>query len=257
MTNSYYVDASTFPGGTAGYGTQISQEELNTGGLTYTLNGGNINPATVVWRQNTYEYEPSVPMPTGGDKFGIVYRLNDGRYMGVYDNESMSTFQYAFQAQETDYMENVMANAEVIDEYMPHIDELMEITDYKEFWYAYVEFNAKKQALVDNVNAYAEYFEQVEEARQYLIDNELTGENAGVLDTYVNSDVNPGEQFANGSASYIQENLQLGTEAVRNEIDFLNNLRGNAIKEGYQPGTDITLLLTNGDFRNRFNPFNP
>ena len=253
VTNSFYVDASTFPGGTAGYGTQISQEELNTGGLTYTLNGGNINPATVVWRQNTYEFEPSIPMPTGGDKFGIVYRLNDGRYMGVYDDESMKTFQYAFQAQEENYMEKVVANAEVIDEYLPYIDELVAVDNYKTFWTEYVSFNDKKKALEANIAAYAELFEQVAEARQYLEDNQLAGDAADALSSYVNDNVNPNDQFVNGSASYIEENLQLGTEAVKNEIDFLKALWGKAIGDGYVAGTDITLLLTNGDFSNGWN----
>ena len=253
VTNSFYVDASTFPDGTAGYGTQISQEELSTGALTYTLNGGDINPATVVWRQNTYEYEPSIPMPTGGDQFGIVYRLNDGRYMGVYDDESMKTFQYAFQAQEENYMENVVANAEVIDEYLPHIEELVAVDNYKTFWTEYVSFNDKKKALEANIAAYAELFEQVAQARQYLEDNQLAGDAATLLSSYVNDDVKPNDQFANGSASYIEENLQLGTEAVRNEIDFLKGLWGKAIGDGYVAGTDITLLLTNGDFSNGWN----
>ena len=251
VTNSYYIN--DFPGGNAGYGTKMTPEELSTGALAYTLNGGDINPATVVWRQNTYEYEPSIPMPTGGDQFGIVYRLNDGRYMGVYDDESMKTFQYAFQAQEENYMENVVANAEVIDEYLPHIEELVAVDNYKKFWTEYVSFNDKKKALEANIAAYAEFFAQAAEARQYLEDNQLAGEAAGVLSSYVNDKVNPNDQFKNGSASYIEENLQLGTDAVRNEIDFLKALWGKAIGDGYVAGTDITLLLTNGDFSNGWN----
>ena len=250
-TNCYYLNG--FPGGTFGDCTQMTAEQFSTGELTYKLNGGEIDPDKVVWRQNTYTYEPSIPMPTGGDAYGIVYRLENGRYMGVYDEASLKEFQEIFDIAENEYAANVEANAEAVDAYLPFIEELTSMTDYKKFWYAYIAFNQKKQILVDNVNAYITLFKRAEDAKAYLEENELIGEAAEILKTYVNDYVEPGDQFNNGSVVYIHENYQLGTEAVRGEITYLNSLFGKAIGDGYKAGTDITLLLTNPDLSDGFN----
>ena len=250
-TNCYYLNG--FPAGTFGDCTQMTAEQFSTGELTYKLNGGEIDPDKVVWRQNTYIYEPSIPMPTGGDNYGIVYRLQNGRCMGVYDEGSLKEFQEIFDIAENEFAANVEANAEVVDAYLPFIEELTAIKDYKKFWYAYIDFNQKKQILLDNANAYVTLFKRAEDAKVYLAENDLAGEAAEMLKTYVTDFIEPGEQFANGSVEYIRENYQLGTEAVRGEITYLNSLFGKAIGDGYKAGTDITLLLTNADFSNGFN----
>ncbi|MBR3546824.1 MAG: hypothetical protein IKN86_04595, partial [Bacteroidaceae bacterium] len=258
-TNCYYLN--DFPGGTYGDCTKVTEEELYSGALIYKLNGGNIDPKPaaeggVVWRQNTYKDAPSTPMSTGGDAYGIVYSVKDNKCMGVYDAESLSEFQTVFNEVESTFASYAEANAEVIEDYMPQIEKLTAITDYKEFWYAYVDFLQKKQLLLDNINAYATLFDRAESARTYLKENELLGEAAELLNVYVNDVVDPGEQFTNGSVLYIKENYQLGTEDVRNEITYLNSLFGKAIGNGYQPGADISLLLVNADFSNGTNGWN-
>ena len=234
--------------------TKVTQAEINSGAVAYKLNNGEIDPIKVEWRQNVVnEYEPSTPMPTGNDQCGIVYQLSNGSYLAVYDNESMHTFQSVFLSQEADYLKEVRANVEVIEAYESILEDLTGIDNYEAFWTEFVNIQSQKQALIDNVNSYNDYFRTVADVQAYLEENELSGASANLLRSYVTDYIEPDETFANGSATYIGEELPLSTEQVMNEINFLKNLWDQVVKEDYLPGNDITMRLANGDFSNGWN----
>lgn len=229
-------------------GNMVTEAEIYSGSVAYRLNNGETDPTKAVWRQNVIsEYEPSTPTPTDRE-CGIVYQLPNGSYMAVYDNESMAEFRETFLSQEREYLEKVRANAGVIEAYESKLEELTDIEEYKTFWTEFANTRLAKQALTDNVNAYNSYFDLVAEVNAYLDENEVAGTASDLLRSYVTDYMDPDETFANGSAPYIEEELPLSTEDVRNETNYLKGLWDKAVEEDYTSGTDITLRLTNGNF---------
>ena len=227
------------------WGKMLSPEQGASGELCYIMNGGAWDEP--VWRQNIGEDEYPMPIPTRG----IVYKLEaDGTYMDVHDVPSMEAFQPLMQNDENAWFSDIVANEQELAGFEELVEAAATAKTVEEFKVAYKVMKEKRAAITENVTAYADYIAQAEEFKAYLEENALEGEDADKLKSYLNDDVDPNEVFPNGSYSYVVGNTTLTTQGIKDEKEFLSALFRKALGNGYQPGSDITILLTNGDFSN-------
>ncbi|MBQ7179743.1 MAG: hypothetical protein IJR87_00460 [Bacteroidaceae bacterium] len=227
------------------WGKMISTEETASGSVCYTLNGGSFDEP--VWRQNIGEDE--IPMPNPNK--GIVYRLDyNNSYMDVHDIASMQAFQPEMQADESDWFGSATASLAELEGYEELIEATANAETLEDFKAAYKAMKDKRTAITENVSAYDSYIALAEEAIKYMEENELVGDDAEVLRAYLNDEVEAGDQFPNGSYPVIIADCPLTTQGIKDEKDYLSSLYRKAIGNGYQAGSDITILITNADFSN-------
>ena len=227
------------------WGQMIDTEVAANGGLCYTLNGGNWDEP--VWRQNLGEDEIPMPIPTRG----IVYRLDyKDTYMDVHDEATLRAFQPEMQGDEYDWFGSATASLAELEGYEELIEAAANAENIDAFKAAYKTMKEKRNAITENVSAYDAYIALAEEAIKYMEENELVGDDAEVLKTYLNDEIEAGSQFPNGSYPIIVNDRPLTTQGIKDEKDYLSELYRKAIGTGYQAGSDITILLTNADFSN-------
>ena len=239
---------STYSYGTMDGGSLMDPEKATNGELCYTLNGGAWDEPA--WRQNIDEDPIPMPLPNKG----IVYKLSDGTYMDVHDIPSMQAFQPQMANDESAWLESCIASETELQGYDAFIEAASRAETVEDFKVAYKNMMQKKDEIGENIAAYASYKEMAEEAMAYMDANELMGDAADLLKSYLYDEVEAGNaDFPNGSYVVIIEDTPLNTQQIRDEKDFLSNLYRNAIGTGYVTGTDISVLLTNANFANGVN----
>ena len=83
--------------------------------------------------------------------------------------------------------------------------------------------------------------------------NQYTTE-CGLIESYMTEYVEPGADFPNGSASYIldyQNGAKIGTLSVEQmtaELEFINQMKIDALNAGFEKGSSLTHLIVNPDF---------
>ena len=230
------------------WGKLISAEEAASGSICYTLNGGAFDEP--VWRQNIGE--DAIPMPNPNK--GIVYHLEvDNAYMDVHDEATLRAFQPLMQADELDWFGSATASLAELEGFEELVDAAANAETVEAFKVAYKAMKEKRAAINENVTAYEAYIALAEEAIKYLEEFQLSGADADKLSSYLNDEVEPGDVFPNGSYPIIIADRPLTTQGIRDERDYLSDLYRRAIGNGYLPGNDITILLTNADFSNGTN----
>ena len=230
------------------WGQALDPEVAASGEICYTLNGGAWDEP--VWRQNIGE--DAIPMPVPNK--GIVYFVaNEKKYMDVHDETSMMLFQPAMQQDEDEWYGNAVASEAELAGYGELIEAAANAKTVEEFKTAYKAMKEKRAAITENVSAYESYMELAKEAKAYIEENELVGEDADKLKSYLYDEVVAGDEFPNGSYKVIVEDRPLGTQGIKDEKDYLSELFRKAIGNGYQPGGEITILVANADFSNGTN----
>ena len=233
------------------WGQALDPDVAASGEICYTLNGGAWDEP--VWRQNIGE--DAIPMPVPNK--GIVYFVaNEKKYMDVHDETSMMLFQPAMQQDEDEWYGNAVASEAELAGYGELIEAAANAKTVEEFKTAYKVMKEKRAAITENVSAYESYMELAKEAKAYIEENELVGEDADKLRSYLYEEVLAGDEFPNGSYIIIVEDRPLTTQGIKDEKDYLTNLFRKAIGNGYQPGNVITIMLTNADFSNGTNGWN-
>ena len=215
---------------------KVTEEQAASGMATFGLNKGNItNPA---WFQ-TLDEDGS---PTLDPTHGVVYMISEGRY-----TNDMAEFSKEVVTAGREYASEVIAYKGDIEAYEQALDAFAALDAFDAD--VYDAMMAARAAVEASAAAYKQYTDRLAEVIAYTDEHsdDFFGTTYETLLSYIEEDVDPGEDFPNGSAAYITDNKELTSEQVVAEITFMNNLLEAAIKSNYQKGTEITNLMVNAD----------
>ena len=242
-TNVYYKNSfDNIPSGA----TQILDQQLESGEVCYLLNG---DQSDIQWTQAVGLDDKPMPIPTGSRvcKCGSVI-------MNVDSEADVANFVAAVVSVEREYAENVTARKELVAQFVEFIESLSDCSSVEELLDMYVSDANLRPLVEQSERAYSEYLAKVDEANAYLEENsKLQGEWYEMLRIYLQEYEESGEDYPNGSSQYIMENLALTDDELQAEITLIDEMMKRLIILSPIPGTDVTLLLVNSDFRNGFN----
>ena len=229
------------------WGENVSNMAL-TGELCYMMNGYTfINPN---WYQTIGEDE----YPVLDSTHGIVYVTGEDTYASFLDDASFKEFQDVLLDNERSFIEEAVATQSILDGCEATIEELSSISDKEDFLAAYNAYMSLKKELQESINAYAAYKQKAEEVTAFLRENEsLQGKLRNLLVSYLQDEVEPNDDFEFGSYLYIMENHTLTTAEILAETIKIQTMLDNTLAAEFTPGTDITKLLNNGDFKDGWN----
>ncbi|MEE1087941.1 MAG: T9SS type A sorting domain-containing protein [Bacteroidaceae bacterium] len=238
MTNCYC------PFGTQG--THIEEEDVASGKLAFLLNGSSfINPS---WFQTIGQ-----DLYPGFDNTrGVVYHAGDGVYASITDEASFKTFAASVVAAEQTFAQETVATQALLDAYLAETQALAGIADRDAFLEAYVKLMETRKTVEASAAAYQTYKTACEEIIAYLEANPVSGELYDVLASYLNDEIEPGEDFANGSFLYIMTSHVLTDEQIAAEQAYVEDLLKQAIAADYVAGSEVTNLLTNPYLDDKF-----
>lgn len=219
-------------------GTHIEPEDVQSGRLAWLLNGGKISDA--LWHQTVGEDL----YPVLDASHGIVYSSGD-KYGSINDDASLETFRNDVVAEEKAYLNDVIACQAVIDAYSGLLDEFAAIKEKDASIEAYEQVMEERKTVEASAAAYSSYIQACEDIMEYLGENEFAGSVREKLETYLNDEVEPGDDYPNGSHSYIVEHHTLTDEQIEAEKAYVEELLKLAISTGYTAGAEITSLLAN------------
>ena len=242
INNSYYLNlVGTYVGG-----TQITEEQLESGELCYLLNG---DQSTIGWYQTLGEDEMPVPDTTHQRVYGA-----GTAFMNITDAASYRDFASLVIDEEKNLYEETIAQKSLIETYLEALEALLNLPDIDAFMAGYDELAGQRQSIQSCAAAYAAYLAKVGEVKKYLDENpDLTNEKAELLRSYVSEYNEPSADYPHGSAEYIIENLELSEEEIVAETAFIEDKLVEAITYTTSVGTEITMLFTNADLKDEFN----
>lgn len=223
----------------------LTPEEFNSGMATWLLNGQTFVDAT--WYQTLGVDEFPVLDPT----HGLVYQTADGYASGSADN--FGEMSKALLAAGYEYCDKAVASQATRNAYKEALDAMSAITDREAFVEAYTAATDLRKAIDNSAAAYAAYSETAQNTLAAAQESGIGGELMGLLIDYMNDNVEPNEDYPNGTYAYIMESLELSNEQLTEETAFVIALLENAIKNGYKVGDEITNLLTNANLADKFN----
>ncbi len=154
------------------------------------------------------------------------------------------------------YLESVVATQSVMDEYAEALSMLEKVAgeeDRATVNEQYEFVGSMRSRLETSAAAYARYNERVQTIITYLKeDDSFEGTARDYVESYLNDYHEPGEDYPNGSYSYIWSTHTMTDEEIAAEAEWLDGKLKLAIEQGYKPGSDITNLLTNASFAEGF-----
>ena len=116
---------------------------------------------------------------------------------------------------------------------------------------AYPAYSSALKAKVESCAAYEKFYAKYLEAEEFLdtYGASYTGDEMDMLAEYLEADdIEPGDQFPNGSAAYFLNNGTLDAATILAEIEYMTQLRNNAQANSMKDGDDVTGLLKNPHF---------
>ncbi len=231
--------------------TQIRRrttDELLNGELAWKLNSEQwIEP---VWYQTISLDEHPETFPT----HGVVYKYN-GEVGSIYDQSSLEQARQNYMLGEAAYLDrdDIYVQQELIDQYREAIEVLADIEETHELALAVDELFKQKKPLEDCAAAYDKYVKRGEEIMTELEErDDFEGDFRDILEEYFSDYDGPSDQFPNGMYYYVIDERTLSAEEITAELAFMEELRAQALKYGYIPGSDITTLLVNPNFEQSF-----
>ena len=144
--------------------------------------------------------------------------------------------------------EEVYANADVKAAYLDALEAAKAATEgYADCQTALEAAFADFQA---SVSAYATYVERIYELQEDITTHEYTATEADLLADYLMDDneIEPDEDFPNGSYWYIVSNGTLDNDQLTAELAFVNDLFQTVVANSLNEGDDCTKLLVNPNF---------
>ena len=242
-TNVYYKTPFDYiPAGA----TQITDQQLGNGEVCYFLNGDQSN---IQWTQALGVDEYPMPFPTGPRvcKCGSVI-------MNVGSAADVAAFVAAVTNAEREYADNVIARKELVAQFAQFVESLSRCTSVDELLTLYGSDANVRPQVEQSEQSYAGYMAKVDEAKTYLAENtDLQGEWFDLLHVYLEEYDEPSDTYPNGSCQYIMDALLLTDSELQAEIRRIDEMMKRLIILTPVPGTDVTLLLVNPDFREGFN----
>lgn len=230
-------------------GTHIEAEDAESGRLAWLLNGGKLSGA--LWHQTVGED----PHPVLDASHGIVYKAGD-TYASIIDEASLKAFRDDVVAEENAYLQEVIACQAVMDAYSQQLSAFAGITGLDACVEAYEQLQEGRKAVEVSAAAYASYIQVCANTMTYLEENEFAGSMREKLETYLTEEVEPGEEYPNGSQAYIVAHHTLTDEQIAAEQAYVEEMLKQAIVTGYTAGSEITNLLVNPTFADGFEGWN-
>lgn len=227
-------------------GTHIEEEDVASGKLAFLLNGSTfINPS---WFQTIGQ-----DLYPGFDStHGVVYHAGDDTYACITDEASFKTFAATVIAVENTFGQETIACQQLLDAYLAEVQTVSAIQDRDAFLEAYAKLMESRKTVEASAALYEAYKKACEEIIAYLEANPVSGELYDVLASYLNDEIEPGEDFANGSFAYIMANHVLTDEQIVAEQAYVEDLLKKAIAADYVAGSEVTSLMTNPSFDDKF-----
>ena len=223
-------------------------DDAASGALCYTLNNGSF--IDVEWFQNVGEDS----YPCQNEERGIVYKTTSGySTLQLEDEDSFHAFLDNTIAAELQFTEETVACQALLDEYKQYITGWEQAENFEAFCQEYSNLNDLRQEIYASVAAYEAYAATCEAAITYLAENDFSNETRTLLETYLKTEVAPNETFVHGSYPYIMDLHELSDQELADEVSYVEIMLQKAISGGFVPGTDITVLIANSDFRKGLN----
>ena len=223
------------------YAGEFVAENISTGALCYALNGNSFQNPVYFQDIDSDEY------PVLDNTHGIVYKTGEEEYASAKNDEEFKDILASMLAAEKELYEQKIATRSLLDNYLSSLDKL-ENASREEYAKAYVNLNGIRSAIKESEAAYSDYQKKIDEITAYLDENKSEGKEFDTLRDYLTKNVEPGEQFPNGSYKYILAELSLSASNIALEAEYAQGLLENAVKSNYQAGTDITNMIANADF---------
>ena len=228
------------------WGEEVS-EMAGTGELCYKMNHEDFqNP---IWFQTLGKDE----FPVLDSTHGLVYSTGEDEYASATtDDEFREMVGYLIDAEITKY-EETAATKTLVNNYMKKLN-AQRGSLLNEFIQALNGMEGLRTAIKESETAYAAYTAKAEEVSDYLDNNkDLEGDDVDLLVKYLEENIEPNDEFPNGSYPYIMEKRAMMADEVNDETAFLQTMKDQAIANGYSAGTDISALLANADLSNQTN----
>ncbi len=220
--------------------TEVNDEQLASGEICWLLNEKNF--VDVAWHQVLDE--DKYPVLDGN---AIVYEFGEYDYRNLTD-EMLSELINDVTAKEEEFIEETKAYQPLLDAYEEEIRSWADSETLEQFLETYRAALVLKESIKASAANYAAYEEACEYAANFIVENNLQGVMTDLLKDYLEQNMEPDNNYPNGSYPYIMEELNLDDAALAEEIAFVNQMLDNAIAGGVVPGTEITRLLTNPNF---------
>ena len=208
------------------------------------------------FKMNHEEYQNPIWFQTlGEDEFpvldsthGVVYPISDGEFASAVTAEDFRAMVNSIIDAEIEKYEGVVATNSLVNNYKKKLNALRGSL-LEDFTEAYNGMAGLRTAISESENAYAALVTKAEEVKDFLDKNQgLEGDDLDLLVTYLEENVEPNDEFPNGSYLYIMEKMTLLADELMDEIANLETMKEQAVAKGYGAGADISTLLVNGDF---------
>ena len=218
-----------------------------TGELCYKMNHEDFqNPN---WFQTLGEDD----FPVLDNTHGVVYSTGEGEYASAVTDEDFRIMVNSIIDAEIVKYEERVATKSLVNNYIKKLNALRGSL-LEEFTTAFNGMEGLRTAIRESESAYAAYDAKAKEVKDYLDKNQgLEGDALDLLVQYIEEDVEPCDEFPNGSYIYIMDKMALLADELTDETAFLDAMKEKAVAQGYAAGADISTLLVNGDFSDQTN----
>ena len=223
-------------------GNIIDQEKVSNGELCVSLIGSNYDK--LAWYQTIGEDDFPVNDPT----HAIVVKAGES-CIAINDDAEVEDAVSNIQTAEYEYLDEAMAEQRLIDDCRTLAQALSEVKTKSAFLPAYAQMLHMRDTIIASTKVYAAYVTKCQEVREYIDShNDFVGADREALENYLKSNAEPNQDWPLGGYTYITENHLAADSLINQEIERVQQMLDKAIAGGYQPGMDVTSLLTNPDF---------
>ena len=146
-------------------------------------------------------------------------------------------------------LRDVLGQETLKEQYQQIIDEAEGLTEPDAILDAADKASRLPDQIKLSVAAYDSYIAAIETIyAEWESRDDLFGEDADRLETYLTEEEEPSETYPNGTYLYIKENRELNAEQLAAEIAFAQQLLQTAILNSASEGSDLTSLIVNPKF---------
>lgn len=218
-----------------------------TGELAWVLNGKQFKEP--VWYQRVGDDE----VPYLDERRGVVAKLGD-KYYSIYDEASLTEAVEAVK-NDNDYMVNdALANSEVRMQLGEKCTELDNCASYLDLANAMDSINVYVAKVKASQKIYQAYDAKCKEVIAYMdTHDDFEGDVRNALQNYLNEVEEPSEANPIGSYLYVVDAREAADSLVQKETERVGKWLQEAVNTGYMAGSDVTRLITNPTFSNKFN----
>ncbi len=249
----------------------VTANELPTGVYRFEALAFTDVPGATYLFAGDVETEVTAPKISVDDSYSVVTFVNSGSlkvglnlkeksaywigldnaglyFLGAGDDAIALLKKSTFDA-EPEFFE--MCQASVAEAYDAAKSALESASTLDEVSTAYPAYIAALKAKQESCTAYKQFYDKYMEVEDFI--DEYGATYAGpemdkLADYLMADDIEPGDLYPNGSAAYILANGTLDSQNILKEIDYMVQLRDNAVANSMKDGDDVTGLLKNPHF---------